>query len=105
MATGELDNAHEHERAAVPDVMVVITDGNPNQPTDETTAQAAAAAAADAARAAGIQVYVVGVGDSLNATYLTNEIADDADHYFAAADFDDLEQILQDLVACDQNPG
>ena len=84
--------------------MVIITDGNPNIPASPAgQAEADAAAAADLARAAGIEVYVVGIGADVDATYLTDEIADDADHYFAAADFDDLQAILEGIVACDQN--
>jgi len=106
LATAELDNAHEHERAAVPDFMVIITDGNPNRPgtddpTDNSADEAAAAAAADAARAAGIEVFVVGVGSDLDATYLSTEIADDAGHYFDAALFEDLEAVLAGLTQCE----
>jgi uncharacterized protein YegL len=101
LATAELDDSHEHERAAVPDVMIVITDGNPNRPPNEANARALAAAAADAARAAGIEVYVIGVGSDVDATYLETEIADDAAHYFAAAEFADLEEVLKTIVACD----
>lgn len=101
LAKGELDNLHSHERATVPDFMVIITDGAPNQPTDEATAQLAAANEADAARAAGIQVYVVGIGvTSGTETYLKTEIADDAAHYFSAANYADLEALLEDIATC-----
>ena len=106
LATDELDNAHEHERAGVPDFMVVITDGNPNRCAggDEcgtAAAEAAAAAAADAARTAGIEVYVVGVGSDVDDDFLRDEIADDAAHYFDAVDFDDLEDVLAGLTQCE----
>ena len=34
-------------------------------------------------------------------TFLKTDIADDEAHYFAAADFDELQTVLQGLVACD----
>ena len=84
-----------------PDFIVVISDGAPNIP-DETQGAIDASNAADAARAAGIEVFVVGVGVTpATETYLETEIADDSAHYFSAADFDDLEAQLQLLVACD----
>ena len=98
-ATGELDDAHEHERPAAPDVMVIITDGAPTRPAG--TAAASATAAADAARAAGIEVFAVGVGVNAGTeTYLKENIADDAAHYFGASDFGDLETILTELAIC-----
>lgn len=101
LATGELDNAHVHERPLVSDVMVVITDGAPNEPGSSANARAVAAAAADAARAAGIEIFVVGVGvNASTETYLKDNIADDAAHYFPAANFNDLEDILVDLATC-----
>lgn len=101
LATDELDDAHEHERVLVDDVMVIITDGVPNRPTSAAVAEPAAAAAADAARADGIEVFVVGVGVTASTeTYLKDNIADDAAHYFAAADFGDLEDILVGLTEC-----
>lgn len=104
LATGELANpgdGHDRPDGDSPDVMVIITDGAPNRPSPIATAQAQAAAEADAARADGIEVFVVGVGvTSSTETYLKTEIADDAVHYFAAADFSALGAILEDLAQC-----
>ena len=101
LATGELDDAHEHERPAISDVMVIITDGAPNIPSPAATAQALAATAADNARDAGIEIFVVGVGVSVaTETYLITEIANSEAHYFAAVDFNDLGAILQELASC-----
>ena len=103
LAVGELDNSHGHERPTVKDVMVIITDGNPNVP-DETQGRLDAAAAADAARSAGIEVFVVGVGVTLDTeNFLKTDIADDAAHYFSAINFDDLETVLESLVACEED--
>ncbi|OGV91556.1 hypothetical protein A3A66_00275 [Microgenomates group bacterium RIFCSPLOWO2_01_FULL_46_13] len=101
LAKIELDNPgdnHDRADADSPDFIIIITDGNPNRP--EGTAETDAANSADNARAAGVEVFVVGVGSDVDATYLTTEIADDASHYFAAADFDDLQAILEGLATC-----
>ncbi|OGZ41620.1 MAG: hypothetical protein A3C80_00250 [Candidatus Ryanbacteria bacterium RIFCSPHIGHO2_02_FULL_45_43] len=99
LATDELDDAHEHERPATPDVMVILTDGLPNRPAGDPAGDAAAAA--DAARAAGIEIFVVGIGVSpATESYLKTEIADSEAHYFGAADFEDLEPILIGLAEC-----
>ncbi|TSC69306.1 MAG: hypothetical protein G01um101466_94 [Parcubacteria group bacterium Gr01-1014_66] len=104
LATEELANGHVHERDAVPDVMVIITDGNPNEPGGtEATGKAAAEVAADAARAAGIEVFVVGVGGvDLDSAFLKDEIVnpEPPTHYFDATDFNDLQAALEALVAC-----
>lgn len=102
LANGELaDTNLPFERPAVPDYIVVITDGEPNRPTDEANGQAAAALAATAARAAGAQVFVLGIGVTpTTETYLKTQIADDASHYFAAANFTDLEALLQGIAEC-----
>ena len=99
LANGELDNAHEHERPAIHDVMVVITDGNPNRPPDDANARAVAKAEADAARAAGVEIFVIGVGSDVDAPYLKT-IADNDAHYFPAANFSDLQTVLLGLTAC-----
>ncbi len=101
LATGELADAHVHERAPVHDVMVILTDGAPTRPVPVSTAPAVAKSAADAARAAGIEVFVVGIGVSpLTEAYLRDDIADDAAHYFSAANFDELEVELAELPVC-----
>ncbi|RJQ36452.1 VWA domain-containing protein [Candidatus Parcubacteria bacterium] len=102
LAIAELDNAHAHERPSVQDVMVVISDGAPNQP-DEAQGAIDAAAAADAARAAGIDVFAIGIGvTSTTEAFLMNEIADAPSQYFLASDFDDLESILVELTVCEE---
>lgn len=99
LSTGELAS-HAHERDVVPDFMVVITDGNPNRPgSTEAEGKAAATASADAAKAAGIEIFVVGVGDNLDAAYLKTIATNDA-HYFSAADFATLQAKLAKLAEC-----
>lgn len=100
LATGEVDNGHAHERPAVPDVMVIMTDGNPNRPNNnEALDKIAGKTAADAAKAAGAEIFVVGVGADVDAAYLKT-IATDAAHYFSAADYSTLENELKKLAEC-----
>lgn len=99
-ATDELANpgdGHDRPDATSPDFMVIITDGQPNNPVT-------AEAAADAAKADGITIYVLGVGTTPGtATFLENEIASAPSTYFDIADFDDLSDALQSLNMCEQD--
>lgn len=106
LAADELDNAHVHDRndATSPDKMVVITDGNPNRPLSPPapdSPETAAANSADAARAEGVEIFVVGVGSDVDATYLTNKIANPGvGHYFSVSDYSGLKTTLQNLDLC-----
>lgn len=97
-AKTELDNPGDgHDRAdgASPDYMIIITDGAPTTGGDS-------AAAAAAAKAAGIKIYVVGVGVTADTeTFLKGTIATSPDYYFSATDFDQLQTILEGLVSCE----
>jgi Mg-chelatase subunit ChlD len=102
LAAGELENPGDgHDRSDVdsPDIIVIITDGNPNRP-EAATAAAEAVAAATAAKAAGATIYVVGVGNDVDTAYLRDEIATSPAHYFEAADFASLSEELEDIAAC-----
>lgn len=96
-ATAELSGAND--RPAIPDYMVIITDGQPNEPPPDANAEAVALAAATAAKAAGIKIFVVGVGAQVDPAYLKT-IASGDDHYFAAADYANLELQLSNLAQC-----
>jgi len=98
IATAELGGAND--RPAIPDYMVIITDGQPNRP-EGVDAEAVAKAAADAAKAAGIKIFVVGVGDQVDPAYLKT-IASGDDHYFTASDYTTLETELENLAQCNQ---
>ena len=104
LATAELANpgdGHDRPDVGSPDTMVIITDGIPTRPLPFASSTQLAALAADNARAAGIEVYVVGVGVTTSTeAFLETEIADDASHYFAAGNFGDLGTILADLASC-----
>lgn len=102
LAVAELGGANDRPDLTSPDKMVIVTDGHPNRPLPSSTADDVAAAAADAARAAGIEVFVVGVGGDVNSSYLQNEIADDAAHYFSVADYSALQTTLANLDLCEQ---
>ncbi len=100
LATEEL-TLNDRDDVDAPDFMVIITDGAPNRPTDETTAKAAAATAANFARAADIKLYVVGVGtDTDTADYLRNSIANHAGQYYDVTDYSGLSTILDDIATC-----
>lgn len=104
LATAELGGANDRPDGEAPDFMVVITDGNPNEPGSDANAELVAAQAADAARAAGIQVYVVGVGNDVDSIYLINNIANSPAHYFAVSDYSNLTATLNAIANCEQPP-
>lgn len=99
-AQAELAGANDHNDVTHPDVMVIITDGNPTTSTTGGNHEANALAAATAAKAAGTTIYVVGIGADVNGAYLET-IASSPAHYFAA-DFATLETQLVGLLQCAQ---
>lgn len=96
LATTELN---ANGRLAAPDFMILITDGNPNQPGTVTNAHAQALAAATAAKTAGTTIFAVGVG-GVDATYLQS-IASPG-KYFPAANYTQLDSVLQGIASCSQ---
>ena len=105
-AQNELDNGHEHERPAIPDVMVIITDGAPTADNGVGTPADRAAAQADSAKAASIEIFAVGVGIApINATYLKDEIVSPLpdDHYADASDFSGIQTALENLAICEND--
>ncbi len=87
-----------------PNVMVIVTDGNPTSTgaTPDPAAEAAALIAANAAKAAGTEIYVVGVGADVNAAYGTT-IASPG-RYYGVANFSDVGTALANVVSCGQPP-
>lgn len=94
-----------------PDYIVVITDGQCNRPqaptegpgseyTDEEYAQFMAKDAADDCDIAGIEIFALGVGipSQEYEDFLEDDIATSPDHYFSVDNWEDLEDILTDLV-------
>jgi len=107
LAKTEMDNpgdGDDRTDGTSPDKMIVITDGHPNRPLPSSTADDVAATSADAARAAGSEIFVVGVGADVNETYLKNEIADDAAHYFSVSSYGGLQTALAALDLCEPTP-
>lgn len=94
-AVAELASIRDRADITSPDFIILITDGE-----DTVSGNAAAQAAATAAKAAGITIYIVGVGSGVNQPVLES-MASGADHYFPAANFSDLENILKGLANCD----
>ncbi|CAH1784875.1 unnamed protein product [Owenia fusiformis] len=80
------------DRPGIPDVVIVVTDGKSDN--EQATKDEAIKI-----HEAGINTFVVGVGDTLNTDEL-NMIATDPDfeHTYFAGDFDVLVNITQDLV-------
>lgn len=101
-ATDELtDPTYDRDDTESPDFMVIITDGTPNRPTGADP-EALAISAANTAKAAGITIYVVGVGtDTSTAAWLANNIATSPGHYYDAANYGELQAILEALASCE----
>lgn len=69
-------------------LMILLTDGGQSVPGDPL-------ASADAAKAAGTEIFTVGVGDQIDAVQLAAIASDpDAEHMFSASDYDSLEASL-----------
>ena len=104
LATGEFANpgdGHDRIDGTSPDKMIIITDGKPNRP-NSLTAEADAATSADNARAAGSEIFVVGVGtDAGTTTYLQTQIAYNAAHYYSVDNYAGLQAVLAGLDLCE----
>jgi hypothetical protein len=81
-------------RAGVPHVIILLTDGQQEGAPGDPVAEA------EAARAAGTQIYAVGVGGGPNTDQL-NAIASDPDgtYVYSVEDFNSLQTIRDQLVA------
>ena len=103
LAKAELESVRDRDDNTVPDFIVVLTDGAPNEPGGtEAAGKAAATASANAADLAGIKIFVVGINvEATNATYLQTDIASTPADYFNATDFAALSAILTDIASCD----
>jgi uncharacterized protein YegL len=88
----ELTN-HDRDDMDYPDYIVIITDGLYNIGGDPQPV-------ADAAKADDITIFVIGIG-GVDQTYCEN-LASSPDHYFPAADWTVLQDILEGLINCPQ---
>jgi uncharacterized protein YegL len=96
LAHQELTAPNDRDDTDYPDYMVIVTDGLPTE--GPTPYQAQAQAAADAAKADGITIFVVGV-EGVDQTFCES-IASSPIHYFAASEWEDLQDILENLINC-----
>ena len=97
------------------DVAVLVTDGQPNNCTDESiyshvspyiaynneacspTANIVTANMAQKLKDDGVHLIVIGVGSSVNDDYLQNTLASDPDSYYPVNNFNKLKQLTEDF--------
>jgi len=84
--------------------MVILTDGiasrpfNPSNAFDETYPETYAAQKALEAQQSDISVYVIGLGDSVNESFLRNSIASNPSQYFEAATSAELAGVYSEIA-------
>lgn len=85
-------------------VIVLLTDGKANAPT-ERIAEDMAQREADAAKLGGITIYTVGLGGTVNQEFL-KQIGSSLSHYFQAATSKELESIYREIstAVCERGP-
>lgn len=76
-------------------VMVVLTDGRANRPQNPG-GQAFARTAAENAKASGVRLYTIGLGESVDESFL-KEITSQKGRHFRAVDRSDLKKIYRDV--------
>jgi len=102
-AKAELESVRDRDDNTSPDFMIIITDGAPTASNGSGTDEQDAIDAATAAKNAGITIYVVGIGTTGSTeTFLKDNIATDANHYFGISDYGALQAILEGLASCNQ---
>ena len=86
-------------------VIILLTDGIPNKPTDTEVATLDANNEALALRSAGIEIYTIGLGKDVDDQFLTG-IASDTGHYFKAPTKEDLDSIYTHIATalCTKHP-
>lgn len=85
-------------------VLVLLTDGRANAPT-EASAESTAIEESLRAKLGEIVVYTIGLGDSINEVFL-QELASSRSHYFKAATSQELGSIYQEIstAICERGP-
>jgi hypothetical protein len=90
LGQGQLDASG---RAGVPQVLILVTDGEHNQPGDPN-------AEAEAARNAGTEIFAIAIGQGPKLAQLNGIVSPPADgHTVSVDDFDGLVAVLEPLVA------
>lgn len=84
-------------------VLVLLTDGLANAPGEEP--EAYALRAAESLKETGTEIFTIGLGDSVNESFL-RQIASDTEHYFSAATTETLNQIYRTITdtICEEGP-
>lgn len=85
-------------------VLVLLTDGRANAPT-EADAESLALRRAQEAKEKSVVIYTVGLGESVNHAFL-EELATSPSHYFRAAAIDELESVYREIstAICERGP-
>jgi len=85
-------------------VIVLLTDGRANAPS-ERTAESLALEEADRAKLNEVAIYTIGLGDNVNQDFLKN-LASTPAHYFPAATSKELESIYREIstAICERGP-
>jgi len=91
MARTELFSRQHGARPDVPKILILITDGTANIEERSTIPEA------NATKAAGIQIFTVGIGSEIKVEQL-RAIASMRSYYYFATNFDTLNDVLQRLL-------
>lgn len=85
-------------------VMVLLTDGRANVPS-ESSAEATSLALAGQIKQSGISLYVIGLGDDVNHSFL-EQVATSKSYYYRAAQSEELESIYRQISTsiCERGP-
>lgn len=84
-------------------IIVALTDGDANRPLDPLTqkdggyAKEYAGGAAMDARKSGVGLYAIGLGTSINESFLRDSIGGDSAHYFSAPTAESLQAIYKTI--------
>ncbi len=92
VAQAEID---ANGRADAKPVIVLISDGSPNQPPQDP--DAAALRSANAAKLSGTEIYTIGLGSGA-AENLLRQVASAAENYFFAPGNDELQNIYESIA-------
>ncbi|RMG90429.1 MAG: VWA domain-containing protein [Chloroflexi bacterium] len=99
LATARQELSSGRHNPAHTAVIILLTDGKPFGVGEEPVI-----AEANAAKAAGIIIYTIGLGDSINETLLKT-IATDPTHFYHSPTADDLSQIYAEIAGFISCPG
>jgi uncharacterized protein YegL len=96
-----IETAHDeltaHGRDGVKHVIVLLSDGNPNKPKNESNGTAFALEKANEAKADGVVIYTIGWGDNANHELL-EDLASSPSNYYYAPTSDGLEDAYMALA-------